>query len=656
MPKSSEESILKLCEEIFEIIVDRKLIDENQSKRKLDAPVHLSNIFNLQDNAFDDDNNIWNAQKEIQSNVNKKKLVKVEAKLKQKQDKRDQTKTTASSTVTAANWQKEATTSQMISKTAMKADETGKSKDIKIENFDISFGDKQLLLNADLSLSFGRRYGLVGRNGIGKSTLLKMISNRSLIIPKHISILFVEQEVIGDETTALEAVLQSDELRTSLLNEEKELLNSKDDNSSTRLQEVYNQLQSIDADKAPSRASKILVGLGFTPEMQERPTKTFSGGWRMRIALARALFSRPDLLLLDEPSNMLDSKSVIWLEQYLVNSWSSILLVVSHDQSFLNAISTDVLHFHSKRIDGYKGDYDYYEKAKLEKRKNQEKEYEAQFAFRKHVQEFIDKFRYNAKRASLVQSKIKMIDKLPPLVPVEKEQAVVIKFADPEPLAGAPILQLDEVYYRYDDNQPFILENIDISANLETRLVIVGDNGSGKTTLLKLLNGFLEPTKGLRNAHRNLKIGYFSQHHIDQLTLTQNSIEFLQSKYPGQTAEQYRAFLGRFGVTGDLSTQPIIALSGGQKSRVAFAAVAMLNPSILILDEPTNHLDIETVRALGDALNSFKGGAIIVSHDQQLIKLCCKELWLVKDKGVISIKGGYEEYRRIIETELKDTF
>jgi len=653
VPNATEESTYKLCEKIFDSIVDHKSIQDSQSKlSKLDAPVHLGKIFSLQENMYNDYKSIWLAQKEVKSTVCKKKLVKAEAKLKQKQDKRDQDK----GTPVLASWQKEATTSQMISKTGMKADETGKSKDIKIENFDISFGDRKLLTNAELSLNFGRRYGLVGRNGIGKSTLLKMIANGSLVIPKHISILFVEQEVIGDETTALEAVLESDEVRTRLLKEEKELLSvgNNDEDASTKLQEIYNQLQAIEAEKAPSRASKILVGLGFTPEMQERPTRTFSGGWRMRISLARALFSKPDLLLLDEPSNMLDSKSIIWLQKYLVNSWSSILLVVSHDQAFLNEISTDILHFHSQRIDAYRGDYDYYEKTKVEKRKNQEKEYEAQVAFRKHVQEFIDKFRFNAKRASLVQSKIKMLDKLPPLVPVEKEQPVVLRFPEPEPLSGAPILQLDEVTFRYGPDQPTILENIDISCNLDTRLVIVGDNGSGKTTLLKLLNGFLEPTKGLRNVHRNLRIGYFSQHHIDQLNLNQNSIQFMAEKFPGMVSEQYRAFLGKFMISGDLATQPIAALSGGQKSRVAFAMVAMLNPNVLILDEPTNHLDIETVRALAESINRFKGGAILVSHDQQLIKLCCKELWLVKDKGVKSIKGGYDEYRRIIETELKD--
>ncbi|KAK4336842.1 hypothetical protein RND71_044165 [Anisodus tanguticus] len=644
---STKDSVLNLCKKIFSLIVVKQNTDDVQANRKLNAPIHLGNIFSLQENMYNDYKSIWCAQKEVQSQVNKGKLNKAEAKLKLKQEKRIFEKTIPT-TATSASWQKEASTSQMISKTVMKSDETGKTKDIKIENFDISFGDKKLLQNAELSLSYGRRYGLVGRNGIGKSTLLKMISNGSLVIPKNISLLHVEQEVEGDDTTALESVLESDQVRSNLLKEEKELLSNSSENSANRLQEVFNELQAIEADKAPSRASKILFGLGFTPEMQERATKTFSGGWRMRIALARALFSRPDLLLLDEPTNMLDMKAVIWLENYLVNSWASILLVVSHDRSFLNNVSTDVLHFHSQRIDNYKGNYDNFMKAKVEKRRNQEKEYEAQLAFRKHVQEFIDKFRYNAKRASLVQSKIKMIEKLPVLVPVEKEVPVILKFPESEPLSGAPILQLDETSFRYSNETPLILENVSISANLDSRICIVGDNGSGKTTLLKILTGQLEPSKGLRNVHRNLRIGYFSQHHVDQLNLNQNSIEFLAAKFPGQNAEAYRSFLGKFGVSGDLGLQPIASLSGGQKSRVAFAAVAMLNPNLLILDEPTNHLDVETVEALGNAINKFKGGVILVSHDQQLLEMVCKELWLVKDKTVETIKGGFEEYRRIV--------
>jgi ATP-binding cassette subfamily F protein 3 len=287
--------------------------------------------------------------------------------------------------------------------------------------------------------------------------------------------------------------------------------------------------------------------------------------------------------------------------------------------------------------------------------------------YRKHVQEFIDKFRYNAKRASLVQSKLKMLEKLPELKPIEKETNVVFKFPDPEPLSGMPILQLDEVSFRYDPkpdsgvtegtvtkavSNELILENVSLNANLQSRICIVGDNGSGKTTLLKLLTGANAPTKGLRHAHRNLKVGYFTQHHVDQLTMNQCPLEFLASKFPGSSSEHYRSYLGRFGVTGDLSLQPLASLSGGQKSRVAFAVMSLLNPNLLILDEPTNHLDVETVESLGQCLNVYKGGVILVSHDEQLIKLVCKEMWYVKDKGVKTLEG-FDQYRTLVEEELK---
>lgn len=273
-----------------------------------------------------------------------------------------------------------------------------------------------LLQNADLTLAFGRRYGLVGRNGLGKTTLLRMISERQLKIPNHISVLHVEQEVQGDDTTALDSVLECDTVRNKLLAKEKELLALSTDetnNSSVNeeLNKIYIELQNIEADKAISKASIILRGLGFTQDMQSRPTKSFSGGWRMRLALARALFSQPDLLLLDEPTNMLDIKAIIWLENYLQN-WPTTLLVVSHDRSLLDSVPTDIIYLHSQRLDAYKGNYEQFIKTKTEKLKAQRREYEAQLAHRAHVQEFIDRFRYNANRASSVQSKIKMLEKL----------------------------------------------------------------------------------------------------------------------------------------------------------------------------------------------------------------------------------------------------
>ncbi|XP_053625958.1 ATP-binding cassette sub-family F member 3 [Plodia interpunctella] len=649
--EKSEEDIREICEQLLHMLQPDKKCNRNGPRKVLDAPIHLASM-TTNVNETDDLKSIWLHTRDDNLKVDQKKLEKAEAKLQQKQQKQKEEKAPVAAPVLQT-----ATASQVTSKkdNKLEAKGTNRTQDIRIENFDIAYGDRVLLQGADLVLAFGRRYGLVGRNGLGKTTLLRMIAGNQLKIPSHISILHVEQEVIGDDTVALQSVLECDMIRENLLKREKEITTainngSQDQSLSAELSEVYAQLENIEADKAPARASIILSGLGFTPEMQTRPTKTFSGGWRMRLALARALFSKPDLLLLDEPTNMLDIKAIIWLENYLQN-WPTTLLVVSHDRNFLDTVPTDILHLHTQRIDTYRGNYEQFHKTKTEKHKSQQREWEAQQQHRAHTQEFIDKFRYNAKRASSVQSKIKMLDKLPELKPVEKEIEVILRFPDTEPLSP-PILQLNEVGYYYS-KEKVIFSNVNLGATLESRICIVGDNGAGKTTLLKIIMGILSPTSGVCNVHRGLKFGYFSQHHVDQLEMDVNSIELLQKAYPGKTSEEYRRQLGSFGVSGDLALQTVASLSGGQKSRVAFARMCMACPNFLVLDEPTNHLDIETIEALGRAINKYTGGVILVSHDERLIRMVCKELWICGNGSVNSIEGGFDEYRRIVEKELE---
>uniref|UniRef100_A0A914NMK5 ABC transporter domain-containing protein n=1 Tax=Meloidogyne incognita TaxID=6306 RepID=A0A914NMK5_MELIC len=573
--------------------------------------------------------------------------------------------------------------------------------DFKLENVDISFGSKQLLSSAELSIVYGRRYGLVGRNGIGKTTLLKMISSKQLIIPSNITFLSVEQEVEGDDTLVIDAVLASDTKREKLLNEERELqerINCPETSDelrtelSVRLDAVYAEQQALQLDKAPARAATILYGLGFKPDEQKKPTKEFSGGWRMRVALARALFIRPDLLLLDEPTNMLDMRAVYWLENHL-QEWTGTILTVSHDRKFLNTVCTDMIHLHSKRLDAYKGNYDNFEKAMKEKLTQQQRDYEAQQQHRQHVQEFIDKFRYNAKRASMVQSRIKMLEKLPVIHAVEFESNVTFQFPECEKL-GNPVLQLDEMAFRYSKDSPYIFQKVCMGSRCDSRICIVGENGAGKTTLLKLLLGELNPTSGVRNANRRLRIGYFTQHHVDQLEMDDTPLELLAQRFPGlneeeyraamgrfglsgdiafqpiatlsggqksrlaftclalQKWEEYRAAMGRFGLSGDIAFQPIATLSGGQKSRLAFTCLALQKPNYLVMDEPTNHLDVETVDALGKALNKFAGGVVLVSHDERLIELVCKELLVCKDKTITQLDGGLEEYKKHVYRQL----
>uniref|UniRef100_A0AAY4BCK9 ATP-binding cassette sub-family F member 3 n=1 Tax=Denticeps clupeoides TaxID=299321 RepID=A0AAY4BCK9_9TELE len=634
----NEDDIRDICLQLFNTLKLYDLCCHTHKQVLLDAPVQLSQI-----------------SSDTGETVDAKKLEKAEAKLKAKNEKRNEKDSQKSSGPVVLE---EASASQASSKKESRVDISGKNRsyDIRIENFDVSFGERSLLQGAELSLASGRRYGLVGRNGLGKTTLLKMLASRSLRVPHHISILHVEQEVAGDDTNALQSVLESDTVREGLLTEER-TLNARiangtaDGLESVRLSEIYIKLEEIEADKAPARASVILAGLGFTPQMQQQTTKEFSGGWRMRLALARALFARPDLLLLDEPTNMLDVRAIIWLENYL-QTWQSTILVVSHDRNFLNAVVTDVVHLHSQRLESYRGDYENFIKTKEDRLKNQQREYEAQLQYREHIQVFIDRFRYNANRAAQVQSKLKLLEKLPKLKPIEKESEVTLRFPDNFEKLSPPILQLDEVEFYYASEHR-IFTGLCVSADLDSRICIVGENGAGKSTVLKLLMGELTPVNGIRHAHRNLKIGYFSQHHVDQLDLNVCSVELLFKKFPGRLEEEYRHQLGSYGITGELATRPVASLSGGQKSRVAFAQMTMPCPNFYILDEPTNHLDMETIEALGKALNKFKGGVVLVSHDERLIRMVCKELWVCEGGKVKRVDGGFDEYRDLLHEQFR---
>ncbi|KAG7207912.1 hypothetical protein KM043_009502 [Ampulex compressa] len=667
--EKSEIEVRQICVKLLEILKGG-VNDENVEKRKngvnkvLNAPIHLGSMAATLEAQVEQIKSIWVTTRDDVMKVDAKKLEKAEAKLQQKQEKRVINELGLSSKVGLMNQGAEAASaSQMMSKKDSRMETKGgvnKTQDIRIENFDVAYGDRILLHGADLTLAFGRRYGLIGRNGLGKTTLLRMISSNQLRIPSHVRVLHVEQEVAGNETSALESVLECDLERSVLLSREAELQAAVEkeggkgsDTLGEELARIYEAMQLAEVDKAPARASAILSGLGFSVERQSWPTKAFSGGWRMRLALARALFSRPDLLLLDEPTNMLDIKAILWLEKYL-QSWPTTLLVVSHDRNFLDTVPTDILYLRGQKIEAYRGNYEQFAKTKGERERNQQREYEAQQAKRAHVQEFIDRFRYNANRASSVQSKIKMLEKLPELKPMEKEGEVTLRFPDVEPLSP-PILQLSEVSFSYagGSHNSYVFTGVNLTASLQSRICIVGENGAGKTTLLKIITGALSPTRGTVHVHRNLKFGYFSQHHVDQLDMRVCPVELLQNHFPGKPIEEYRRMLGSFGISGNLALQTINSLSGGQKSRVAFALMCAAMPNFLVLDEPTNHLDIESIEALGKALNSCQAGVILVSHDERLIRMVCTELWVCGDGSVHCIEGGFDEYRRIIEKELE---
>eukprot|EP01126_Amoeba_proteus_P036945 TRINITY_DN3783_c0_g1_i5.p1 TRINITY_DN3783_c0_g1~~TRINITY_DN3783_c0_g1_i5.p1 ORF type:complete len:688 (-),score=125.05 TRINITY_DN3783_c0_g1_i5:226-2289(-) len=527
--------------------------------------------------------------------------------------------------------------------------------DILLKNFDVSIAGRKLLVDSNLTLVFGRKYGLVGRNGFGKTTLFRALSNGEIPLPSNLNMLHVEQEVVGDDTTALDSVLSADLEREDLLVEEKELLarTDKSDATDKRMAEIYQRLTDIEADRAPSIVATILNGLGFSPQMQKQPTRSFSGGWRMRLALARALFCQPDLLLLDEPTNMLDVQAVLWLEDYLQNKWKNTLFVISHDREFLNSITTDIYYLHEQRLTHYAGNYDQFEETRNEHLKNQKSALEAQQAQRDHIQEFINKFRFNAKRASLVQSRLKFLEKMTSIPAIIEDPTFNFSFPNPVDALSPPIIHLENVTFGYSPEE-LLFKGVDLNIDADSRIALVGANGQGKSTLLSLICDELKPLSGHVSLNRRCRIAKFSQFHVDQMPLESSPFEFLQSVLPGSDQQVIRAALGKYGISGDMAFQKCSTLSGGQKSRVVWANMALKKPHIMIFDEPTNHLDIETVDVLCKALNEFEGGVVIVTHDERLIKSVCNELWVVHQGSLTAYPGTWDSYKKKLITELEE--
>ncbi|KAF4623235.1 hypothetical protein D9613_002001 [Agrocybe pediades] len=662
------EKLMLRLGDLLEEQLNARLKNKSRPKlQKLDKVMDMSKSHLSTTIALGEGVDLESINKGKASRVDVKKLEKQEAKLKAKIEKRSRRDLYEGSKLLDAH-RKQQTYEEMFMKInplEASAAAKNKSKDIHLPSIDVNFGSNRILSGAQLTLAHGRRYGLIGRNGVGKSTLLRQIAMREVPIPAHITILFVEQEIIGDDTTAIDSVLKADVWRDHLMKEQAlldaklaELESEGDDKRfedareelSTRLSEVHARLSDMDAASGPARAASLLAGLGFDEADQQRPTKSFSGGWRMRLALARALFVKPALLLLDEPSNHIDLNALAWLEDYL-QTWPGTLLVVSHDRAFLDAVATDIVHQHSGRLDYYKGNFTQFYSTKSERDKNLRKEYDTQMEYRKHLQAFIDRWRYNANRAAQAQMKIKILEKLPDLQPPEQEETEQFKFPETEKISP-PLLQMNEVTFGYTPDK-IILKNVNFDVGLDSRIAMVGANGAGKSTLIKLLTGELNPMGGHVTRNGRLRIGYFAQHHVDALDPSLSPVAFLASKFPGRTEQEYRQHLGNFQISGMTGLQLIGTLSGGQKSRVAFALLSLQKPHVLLLDEPTNHLDIEGLDALMVALQKWNGGVIIISHDEKFITTVANQLWVCGDGTVKKFMGDVQSYKNLIVNNIK---
>jgi len=529
------------------------------------------------------------------------------------------------------------------------------ARDIKIDNFSVTFYGAELLQDTKLELSCGNRYGLMGVNGCGKSTLLACLGNREVPIQDHIDIYYLAREIPASEKTALEAVMEADEERIKLEALAEMLALETDDASQEYLMQVYERLDDLGADTAESRAAHLLMGLQFTPAMQNKKCKDFSGGWRMRVALARALFLRPHLLLLDEPTNHLDLEACVWLEEEL-KTYPTILLIVSHSQDFLNGVCTQIMHMDLRKLKIYGGNYDQFMKTRAEQVEAQMKQYNWEQDQIAHMKEYIARFGHgSAKLARQAQSKEKTLAKMVAdglTQKVVSDRSVSFCFYDCGKIPP-PVIMVQNVSFRYNEETPWIYKNLEFGMDLDTRLALVGPNGAGKSTLIKLIYGSEVPTEGMVRRHNHLKLGLYHQHLHELLEMDLSPLDYMLKKFPQfKERDEMRKVIGRYGITGKAQTAPIKQLSDGQKCRVVFAWLSWQMPHMLLLDEPTNHLDMETIDALADAIKNYEGGVILVSHDFRLIDQVANDIWICENQKVTKWEGDILGYKNHLKAKV----
>ncbi|KAJ3232018.1 ABC transporter ATP-binding protein arb1 [Chytriomyces hyalinus] len=535
------------------------------------------------------------------------------------------------------------------------------SRDIKVEAFSLMYYSQILISETTIEFNYGRRYGLLGPNGCGKSTFLKSLAAREVPIPEHIDIYLLNQEFPPTEMTALEAVIEYAEKEIKNLEARMEEILS-DDPESPLLEDIYERIDSLDAATFEVRAASILHGLGFSAARMKFKTKDLSGGWRMRVALARALFVKPTLLLLDQPTNHLDLGACVWLEEYLA-TYDKILVCISHSQDFLNNVCTNIVEFtHKQKLAYYGGNYDTYVKTKQELEVNQMKAYEKQQAEIKDIKQFIASCGTYANLVRQAKSRQKILDKMIEAGLIEK----VVKdtnfkfFFNCAGKLPPPVLSFTEVDFSYSGNmnENPIYKKLNFSVDTDSRIALLGPNGAGKSTLLKLMLNKLTETRGTIQRHSHLKLATYSQHSADQLDLEMSAIDHLRKEFPDQPQDitHWRSQIGRFGLTGNSQLCPIGQLSDGQRARIVFCQLALSAPNVILFDEPTNALDIETIDSLANAINDFEGGVVLVSHDFRLISQVAQQIYVCENGEAKLFDGSISKYKAQLKKEIQKTF
>ena len=512
---------------------------------------------------------------------------------------------------------------------------------LSIQDITYRIAGRTLLEGTSLSVERGQKLGLVGRNGTGKTTLFRLITGDvqpdggQIQLQKGVRLGEVAQEAPAGPESLIDTVLAADTERAGLLSEAEVAQDP------MRIAEIHTRLADIDAERAPARAARILAGLGFDEVAQQRPCSDYSGGWRMRVALAAVLFARPDFLLLDEPTNHLDLEAALWLEQYLI-TWNGTLLVISHDRRFLNEVVDGIVHLAELKLTRYAGNYDRFEKTRSERLMHESKQREKQEAQRAHIQSFVDKFRAKATKAKQAQSRLKMLERMEPIAAAIEDKSIQFSFPESDP-PPPPLMAIQDVSVGYEAKKP-ILQHLDLRIDPDDRIALIGANGNGKSTLVKLLSQRLKQQDGTIVKASKLEIGYFAQHQTDELNLDETPYDHVARALGDKKESQVRGHLGRFGFSSDKADTRVENLSGGEKARLLFSLMSCGKPNILLLDEPTNHLDVDAREALVQALNAFPGAVILVSHDAHLIELVADRLWLVADGTCKPYDGSLDDY------------